>query len=110
MEAIVSVIRDVGFVQWDPVPVIAPSHHLALWSGVGNLRRADLDKLLWDEKKVFEHWSHAASIVLTEDYPLHLSLMRRYPGSLSKSWFFFSSRRRHTRFDCDWSSDVCSSD
>src|SRR2546430_12410476 len=24
--------------------------------------------------------------------------------------FFFSSRSRHTRFDCDWSSDVCSSD
>src|SRR6478736_5570288 len=24
--------------------------------------------------------------------------------------FFFSRRRRHTRFDCDWSSDVCSSD
>src|SRR5256886_3452412 len=33
--------------------------------------------------------------------------------SLSGGWvlfFFFSSRRRHTRFDCDWSSDVCSSD
>src|SRR5260370_12619910 len=26
------------------------------------------------------------------------------------SFFFFSSRRRHTRFKCDWSSDVCSSD
>src|SRR2546430_5608250 len=26
------------------------------------------------------------------------------------TFFFFSSRRRHTRFDCDWSSDVCSSD
>src|SRR2546430_9751703 len=26
------------------------------------------------------------------------------------AFFFFSSRRRHTRFDCDWSSDVCSSD
>src|SRR2546430_3101308 len=25
-------------------------------------------------------------------------------------YFFFSSKRRHTRFDCDWSSDVCSSD
>src|SRR3954462_13584516 len=24
--------------------------------------------------------------------------------------FFFSSRRRHTRLSCDWSSDVCSSD
>src|SRR5260370_5418469 len=30
----------------------------------------------------------------------------------SRLWifFFFSSRRRHTRFKCDWSSDVCSSD
>src|SRR3954465_12681440 len=27
-----------------------------------------------------------------------------------KSFFFFSSRRRHTRLSCDWSSDVCSSD
>src|SRR2546430_3588324 len=25
-------------------------------------------------------------------------------------WLFFSSRRRHTTFDFDWSSDVCSSD
>src|SRR2546430_4979541 len=29
---------------------------------------------------------------------------------LEVCFFFFSSRRRHTRFDCDWSSDVCSSD
>src|SRR5260370_2707070 len=29
---------------------------------------------------------------------------------LSRASFFFSSRRRHTRFKCDWSSDVCSSD
>src|SRR4051812_50002068 len=27
-----------------------------------------------------------------------------------RSTFFFSSRRRHTRLTCDWSSDVCSSD
>src|SRR5256886_5508174 len=31
-------------------------------------------------------------------------------GVLLLDLFFFSSRRRHTRFDCDWSSDVCSSD
>src|SRR6516165_7487953 len=30
--------------------------------------------------------------------------------SLGNHVFVFSSRRRHTRFDCDWSSDVCSSD
>src|SRR3989454_1885904 len=30
--------------------------------------------------------------------------------SLSVLFFFFSSRRRHTRLQGDWSSDVCSSD
>src|SRR5260370_25324556 len=31
-------------------------------------------------------------------------------NGFSSFFFFFSSRRRHTRFKCDWSSDVCSSD
>src|SRR5688572_1200489 len=31
-------------------------------------------------------------------------------NALQSSVLFFSSRRRHTIFDCDWSSDVCSSD
>src|SRR5205085_12664462 len=36
-------------------------------------------------------------------------IVTRY-GIIMRLVFFFSSRRRHTRFDCDWSSDVCSSD
>src|SRR2546430_12482604 len=36
--------------------------------------------------------------------------MRRWGICSHVLLFFFSSRRRHTRFDCDWSSDVCSSD
>src|SRR6266481_6697229 len=31
-------------------------------------------------------------------------------GLDNNDFFFFSSRRRHTRWNCDWSSDVCSSD
>src|SRR5260370_15497116 len=38
----------------------------------------------------------------------HLSL--RIALGRNRSDFLFSSRRRHTRFKCDWSSDVCSSD
>jgi len=91
---IVSVIRDLGFVQWDPVDVVAPSHLITLWSRVGKFRMSDLDRLLWDDKKLFEHWSHAASIVLTEDYPLFYSLMKRYPESLSKSWGGWKARAR----------------
>src|SRR5947207_10955348 len=40
---------------------------------------------------------------------LHISLLCRIEG-LHYCFFFFSSRRRHTRSLCDWSSDVCSSD
>src|SRR2546430_11079458 len=35
---------------------------------------------------------------------------QRECGPTRGDFVFFSSRRRHTRFDCDWSSDVCSSD
>src|SRR5438477_6290690 len=35
---------------------------------------------------------------------------RGYTVSACRIFFFFSSRRRHTRLTCDWSSDVCSSD
>src|SRR5256886_7151260 len=43
--------------------------------------------------------------------PLWTSAMRLVHSTCDWSLeFFFSSRRRHTRFDCDWSSDVCSSD
>src|SRR5256886_6959755 len=38
------------------------------------------------------------------------STARKYFNVSVEFLFFFSSRRRHTRFDCDWSSDVCSSD
>src|SRR5207237_5448340 len=38
------------------------------------------------------------------------AVRRAYTGRVGRRSFFFSSRRRHTRFKCDWSSDVCSSD
>src|SRR2546427_5353886 len=40
---------------------------------------------------------------------MNTALSFSFAANLNR-WFFFSSRRRHTRFDCDWSSDVCSSD
>ena len=92
---ILSVVRDLTFVQWDPIAVVAPSHVLSLWNRVGNFRLSDLEKLLWDKKRLFLHWvNFAASIVLTEDYPLYYSMMKRYPESIGKSW---GSRKPRTR-------------
>src|SRR2546430_9699192 len=47
-------------------------------------------------------------ILMTIGVPGPVYTITYYSGH--ESFFFFSSRRRHTRFDCDWSSDVCSSD
>src|SRR5262249_59847588 len=46
----------------------------------------------------------------TTDELVHRPLNRRLSRVSYASFFFFSSRRRHTRLVSDWSSDVCSSD
>jgi uncharacterized protein YcaQ len=73
------VARDLGCLQLDPISVVAKSHLLVLWSRLGPYALKDLDALLWRERRLFEYWAHMASIVLTEDYPIHHLLMRQYP-------------------------------
>src|SRR5256886_4815716 len=41
---------------------------------------------------------------------IHVCQDRQLAAIARRFAYFVSSRRRHTRFDCDWSSDVCSSD
>lgn len=78
------VLRDLRCLQIDPIGVVERSHLLVLWSRLGGFDRADLDALLWEECWLFEYWAHAASMVLTEDLPLHRRLMRRHPGEGSR--------------------------
>src|SRR5260221_6329616 len=51
-------------------------------------------------------------VAITRSSNLILSMSRLLCSALTSvfCFFFFSSRRRHTRSLCDWSSDVCSSD
>ena len=79
------VLRRLRVLQLDPVNVVARSHLLVLWSRLGAFDRADLNTLLWRERWLFEYWAHAASIVLTEDYPIHRAMMRRYGVSATNS-------------------------
>jgi uncharacterized protein YcaQ len=74
---IMEVMRDIGCLQLDPIRVVERTQYLVLWSRLGNYDPAYLDTLLWKEKQLFEYWAHAASIVLTENYPIHQAQMRR---------------------------------
>lgn len=69
--------------QLDPVAVVAPSHQIVLWSRIADYRPADLDHLLWEQRWLFEYWAHAASIVLTDDYPIFAATIRGFPTSTS---------------------------
>lgn len=85
-ETVLAVLRDLAYVQWDPVTIVAPSHTVSLWSRVGAFKLADFEAMLWEDKSIFLHWTPIASVVLTEDYPFYHTLMKGYPDSLSKSW------------------------
>jgi uncharacterized protein len=93
-ERLVETVRDLPYVQWDPVSVVAPSHLLSLRARVGSFRLADFDRMLWTERRLLQHWIPFAAVVATEDYPVYSSLMRRYPESLSDSWGTQRARAR----------------
>ena len=93
-DRIVATVRDLPYVQWDPVSVVAPSHLLSLWARLGSFRVSDFERLLWSDRRLLQHWIPFAGVVATEDYPLYASLMRRYPESLSDSWGTQRARAR----------------
>lgn len=73
--SIADVLHDLGMVQMDPTKAVARTEHLVLWSRLGKQYRvADLERMLWDERSLFEYWAH---IVPTSDYALHRTSMRR---------------------------------
>jgi uncharacterized protein YcaQ len=65
------VIRDLGCVQLDPIRHVEQTHKLVLWSRLGNYDPAELAYLRWEKRALFEYWAHAASLVLTEEFPVH---------------------------------------
>jgi uncharacterized protein len=70
-------VRRLGFLQLDPISTVAPPQYLVLWSRLGRYDRAALDRLLWEEKKLFE-WN--AFIWPMEDLPFIRAKMRERWG------------------------------
>ena len=66
-------VRQLGFLQLDPISTVAPPQHLVLWSRLGSFDPAALDRLLWEERKLVE-WR--AFLWPIEDLPLLQARMR----------------------------------
>ena len=74
---VVETVRALRFVQMDPTSSVARTEHIVLFSRLGKrYRPAQLERLLWDERSLFEY---RAFIVPTSDFGIHREVMRRYP-------------------------------
>jgi uncharacterized protein YcaQ len=71
---VLSMVRRLGFLQMDPIATVAPPQHLVLFDRLGRFETAELDRLLWRERKLVE-WD--AFIWPVEDLPLLRARQRR---------------------------------
>jgi uncharacterized protein YcaQ len=84
-EGIMDVVKSLGYLQFDPIRVVDQSHRLVLWSRLGLYDPSDLNRLLWEERRLFEDWAQTSSIVPTEDYPVFSALKRSFATG-NTSW------------------------
>jgi len=101
--SVLDTVRRLGFLQLDPISAVAPPQHLVLWSRLGNAYdRAELDRLLWDERKLVE-WN--AFLWPAEDLPLLRARMKRRDRALDRRLIAYlkeeSAFRRHVLRELD---------
>ena len=51
---VLDTVRRLGFLQLDPIATVATPQELVLWSRLRSYDRSELDRLLWEERSLFE--------------------------------------------------------
>jgi uncharacterized protein len=81
--SILEVVEWLGSLQMDPTSAVARSERLVLWSRLGSYDLAELERLRWETRDLFDYWAH---IVPASDFAIHRETMRRYPrGAYARS-------------------------
>jgi len=97
---VLETVRRLGFLQMDPISTVATPQQLVLFSRLGPYDVAELDRLLWEERKLFA-WN--AFIWPIEDLPLVRARMmkrRRLGNSAQDRWIreFLKENARFRRY------------
>ena len=83
---LLDLITRLGFVQLDSINTVARAHDLILFSRRPRYRTTDLRKLYDTDKGLFEHWTHDASVIPMQFYPMWRMRMHRDSDMLIKRW------------------------
>lgn len=84
------IIRNLGFVQLDTIRNVTRAHHHIIWSRNQNYREPLLNKLLAEERAIFEHFTHDASVLPIEFYPMWTKQFRRMREKVNRADFYRS--------------------
>lgn len=79
------IIRRLGFVQLDTIRVVARAHDHILWSRNQNFREPMLETCLARDRHVFEHFTHDASLIPMDFYPMWRRQFRRLEAKV-RGW------------------------
>ncbi len=80
------VLFDLGFVQVDSVNTLARAHDLILWSRRGQYRPKALERLVSKRRSAFEHWTHDASVIPMQFYPMWRLKFERDEARMRSHW------------------------
>ncbi len=94
---LLSVIKNLGFVQIDTIRNVTRAHHHILWSRNQNYREPMLGDLYAKDRLLFEHFTHDASILPMEFYPMWRRQFKRMEKRLNKSNYYKDGQRSDIR-------------
>ena len=79
------IARSIRVIQIDSIAAAgARTQYLVPFSRLGPYDRAILDRLVFEDRRLFHYLAHAASLVLTEDFPIFAGRMRPYSKQSNK--------------------------
>lgn len=82
---ILEIIKKLGFVQLDSIRNVTRAHHHILWSRNQSYREPMIEHLLAKERSIFEHFTHDASVLPMEYYPMWTRQFTRLEAHVSRS-------------------------
>ena len=88
LRAVAKLIDRLGFVQVDSIQRVERAHHLILGARLDGYRPALLDRLAFERRALFEHWTHDAAYIPVSLFPhWKLRFERREVEMRRKRWF-----------------------